>query len=56
VDLAKIDTNEEFRRRADDGAGFILAVDGRQARVHRASCLHLTAFKKIEADFTAKPK
>lgn len=56
MSLEKIETNDEFRRRADEGTGFVLAVDGRRARVHRASCLHLTAFKRIEADFTANPK
>jgi hypothetical protein len=54
--FAKISSNDAFRRLADAGAGFILAVKGRRARVHRAKCLHLTAFTNIDADFTSSPK
>lgn len=54
--LHRIQTNEEFRRVADAGDGFILAVNGREGRIHLASCFHLTDFKTMKADFTSKPK
>lgn len=54
--IARIGTNEEFRRIADAGTGFFLAVNGRRARIHGAECLRLTGFKNIAADFTSRPK
>jgi hypothetical protein len=54
--MRRIATEDDFRRLADGGSGFILNVNGRSTRVHHAACLHLTAFTNVHAEFTRKPK